>query len=87
MPCRHVSPTFNITRIKCHSEALPRGLRKFAQDGSVSLRDPLWVVAIPKIGVCPPVQAAPPSNAGIATVVTLLRNDGMGQKQRKIKNL
>ena len=42
-------------------------LRKFAQDDNVSLRDPLWVVAIPKIGVSPPVQATPPSNAGIAS--------------------
>ena len=34
-------------------------------------------VAIPKIGVCPPMQAAPPFIAGIATVVSLLRNDGL----------
>ncbi len=32
-------------------------------------------MAIPKIGVCPPMQAAPTSNAGIATVALLLRND------------
>lgn len=49
---------------------------------NVSLRDPLWVVAIPKIGVSPPVQATPPSNAGIATVVTLLRNDVRGKTEK-----
>ena len=32
-------------------------------------------VAIPKIGVCSTLQAAPPSIAGIATVALLLRND------------
>ena len=30
MPCRHVSLTFNITRIKCHSETLPKPPRQVA---------------------------------------------------------
>ena len=59
-----------------------RGLLRFTRNDILGFRHRERSVAIPKIVVSPPVQAAPPSNAGIATVVTLLRNDVRGKTEK-----